>query len=456
MANRLNITEDQHTEFKLSFQEKVIETLAAFANTSGGTVYVGVGDDGEIAGIETGKETIQKWLNDIKLKTQPSIIPTVSQHTSHDKTYVKIQVQEFPIKPVSYRGRYYKRINNSNHQLTPLEISELNMQTLQVSWDSYPALNATLEDIDWNKVRNFIGKVNKTGRFQLPDNLEDSLKKLKLINNLKVSNAALLLFAKEDIIYNVHLGRFKTPSLIIDDRVLRLSLFEAVEETIKYLVSHIKFAFEITGKTTQRTEIPEYPLEALRELVLNAFIHRDYLSPADVQIKIFDNYITFFNPGNLPENLSIHDLMTDSYPAYARNKLLAEAFYLSGDIEKYGSGFIRIRKALQQYPTMKMELKEVGGGFMVTISYNKQKTSKENITENVTENVTDNVTGNVTENRADKIIELIRKNPFITTEEMSRILKVSKRTVLRDMDQLKKEKRVTYEGPSKGGQWIVI
>jgi len=218
---------------------------------------------------------------------------------------------------------------------------------------------------------------------------------------------------------------------------------------MKYLVSHIKFAFEITGKTTQRTEIPEYPLDALRELVLNAFIHRDYLSPADVQIKIFDNYITFFNPGKLPENLSIHDLMTDSYPAYARNKLLAEAFYLSGDIEKYGSGFIRIRQSLQQYPTMKMEFNEIGGGFMVTISYNKQKTSKENVTENVIENVIENVT----EKRTEKIIEFIRKNPFITSEEMSRILNVSKRTVMRDIEQLKKEKKVTYEGPSKGGQW---
>jgi len=90
-----------------------------------------------------------------------------------------------------------------------------------------------MEDIDWDKVRNFISKVNKTGRFQLTDNLEDSLKKLKLINNVTVSNAALLLFAKEEITYNVHVGRFKTPSLIIDDRVLRLSLFEAVEETMK-------------------------------------------------------------------------------------------------------------------------------------------------------------------------------------------------------------------------------
>ncbi len=119
---------------------------------------------------------------------------------------------------------------------------------------------------------------------------------------------------------------------------------------MKYLISHIKFAFEITGKTTQRTEIPEYPLEALRELVLNAIVHRDYLSPADIQIKIFDNSIRFFNPGELHHSLSMEDLKTNSYPAYARNKLIAEAFYLTGDIEKYGSGFVRVRQAIKKYP----------------------------------------------------------------------------------------------------------
>ena len=176
------------------------------------------------------------------------------------------------------------------------------------------------------------------------------------------------------------------------------------------------------------------------------------MSPADIQIKIFDNYITFFNPGKLHPNLTIADLNTNSYPAFARNKLISEAFYLTGDIEKYGSGFLRVRNALLQYPTMKMTQTETAGGFMVTLSYSQQKTSIEQVPDNGGVNVTENVT----ENRADRIIEFIRKNPFITTEEMSRILKVSRRTVIRDMEQLKKEKRVSYEGSSKGGRWIII
>ena len=93
-------------------------------------------------------------------------------------------------------------------------------------------------------------------------------------------------------------------------------------------------AFEITGMPTQRTEIFEYPLPALREIVLNAIIHRDYMSPIDIQIKIFDNKITFYNPGTLYGNLTGDELKKDNYQANARNKLIAEAFYLTGDIEK--------------------------------------------------------------------------------------------------------------------------
>jgi ATP-dependent DNA helicase RecG len=274
------------------------------------------------------------------------------------------------------------------------------MQSLQLSWDSYPAQGASIKDIDLKKVRSFIKKVNEKARFNLSGVPEDDLKKLRLTRDGKISNAALLLFAKEDIIYNVHLGRFKTPSMIIDDRMLRLPLFEAVEETMKYIVSQIKFAFEIKGIPTQRTEIPEYPLDALRELVLNAVIHRDYLSPADIQIKIFDDRISFFNPGGLYGDLSVDDLKTDSYSAYARNKLIAEAFYLTGDIEKYGSGFLRIRDAISLYPTMKIDFKETGNGFMVTVSYTEQKTGTNVAEEKIAPNKNSSKRGGKTNKQA--------------------------------------------------------
>ena len=228
--------------------------------------------------------SLSNGVNEIKVKTQPSIIPDVEIIDYKQAKVGRLTIPEFPIKPVSFKGRYYKRVKNSNHLLTTLEIADLSMQSLQVSWDSYPAPNLEFDDIDLKKVEKFIQKVNTTGRFKLDGTIIENLNKLRLISNNKITNAAYLLFANDDIPFNVHLGRFKTESLIIDDRMLRGPLFEVVEETMQYLISQIKVAFEITGKTTQRTEIFEYPLPALRELVLNALIHRDYLSPIDVQI----------------------------------------------------------------------------------------------------------------------------------------------------------------------------
>ena len=178
------------------------------------------------------------------------------------------------------------------------QISTMHMQSLQLSWDAYVANDMTIDELDRQKIKRFITKVNESERFSLKGTELESLQKLNLIKNEQPVNAAQLLFAKDQNIYNIHIGRFKTPSMILDDKMIRTTLFEAVEEVMLFILSHIKVAFEFTGEL-ERTEILEYPKPALRELVLNAIVHRDYLSPVDTQIKIFDQSITFFNPGGM-------------------------------------------------------------------------------------------------------------------------------------------------------------
>lgn len=244
------------------------------------------------------------------------------------KQVVKLYVQEYPIKPVSARGRYYRRQANSNHLLTAVEIADLSLQTRNVSWDAYPYAGADWNDLDEEKIRVFIGKANASGRFSLPLNPKQALEKLDMFRNEVPTNAAMLLFSKRDLHYNVHIGRFKSPTLIVADKMISGTLFEVVEESMLTIVSHLKFAFDIrvVGTNTQRAEIPEYPLEAIRELLLNCIVHRDYQSPTDVQIKIFDNSIVFFNPSGLYGNITEEDLKTDSYKASTRNRQVAEAF----------------------------------------------------------------------------------------------------------------------------------
>ena len=370
--------ESQHVEFKSNFNIDVLESLAAFANTEGGMVLIGVSDKGKIVGVDLNSESIQHWVNEIKSKTEPAILVDADLIEIEGKNIVSLSVKEYPIKPISLQGRYYKRIRNSNHLLSTVEIANMNLLSLQLSWDSYPAYGKTLDDLDTEAIKKFIEKVNSNGRLALRGrNWQENLQKLNLLKSGQPTNAAFLLFGKENIGYNVHVGRFKTPYMIIDDRLMNCNLFEAVEETMRFLISQIKVAYEITGITTQRTQIFEYPLPALREIVLNTLIHRDYTSPMDIQIKVFDNKITFFSPGELYGKQTVAALLTDEYQAYTRNKLIAEAFYLTGDIEKYGTGYTRIRSEIASYPTMKFDFEEIPSAWLVTLSYTNQKTSSE-------------------------------------------------------------------------------
>ena len=442
--------ENEELEFKSSFNDSVIESISAFANTNGGRILIGVDDNGKsIKNFIIGKESVQNWLNEIKNKTQPSIIPDVNILNIKGYDVVEIIISEFPIKPIAFRGRYYKRIKNSNHLLSVIEIANLSLQSLQVSWDSYVKQGFNIDLLDSGKIDRFIRRVNENGRFELiGDNLE-CLSKLKLLNNGQVTNAAYLLFSKDDIEYSVHIGRFKTDTFIIDDKIIKNSLFEAVEQTMKYIMSQIKVAFEITGKTTQRTEIFEYPLPALRELVLNSIVHRDYLSPIDIQIKIYDNRILFYNPGKLYGDLTIEDLKTNNYHANTRNRLIAEAFYLTGDIEKYGSGFRRIREEIANYPTMSLIFNEVPNGFEIELNYIEQKiiTNIERDLERDLEFLNDTQI---------KILKLIADNPRITQKRLSEIVEINDRNIRKYINELKKIGIIKREGGDRGGYWKVI
>ena len=435
--------EDNITEFKSSFSDSVIESLVAFANAKGGRVLIGIDNSGNpVKDFCMGAESLQKWVNEVKVKTQPSIIPDAKVINIKRKEVASLHIHEFPVKPVAFKGRYFKRVNNSNHQLSVKEITELSLQSLQVSWDSYVANDKTIADIDVQKVERFTEKVNETGRFSLTGSITENLEKLKLIKGDAITNAAWLLFGKESTGYNIHLGRFKTPSFIIDDKMFNGTLFDMVEDTMRYLISQIKVAFEIKGMPTQRTEIFEYPLPALRELVLNALIHRDYLSPVDVQIKVFDDKITFFNPGKLFGDLTIDDLRRDSYQAFARNKLIAEAFYLTGDIEKYGSGFLRVRDEIKSYSTMTMDFDEIPNGFFITLRYRKQKISTE--------------TGNEGANEgANELLKLILRYPGNRVPFFKTMIDAPAKTIERWVKRLKSENKIEFKGATKSGGYFI-
>jgi ATP-dependent DNA helicase RecG len=267
ILNLISTGENDTCEFKSSFNAETIETLVAFANSKGGYVLVGVSNSGKTVGVNIQKETLQLWLNEVKSKTSPMLIPDVKALTVNDKTIVLFSVKEYPVKPVAVKGRFYRRITNSNSLMTASEVSELYMQTMQYSWDSYPYPNASPDDLDNAKIERFVTKVKDNRRLRISGTPMDILHKLSLIKDDKPTNASMLLFAKQPLMFDIQAGRLKTNDYILDNFIIRDTLFEAVEKTMKYIISHLKVAYEISTETvkksTRRKEIFEYPLEAL-------------------------------------------------------------------------------------------------------------------------------------------------------------------------------------------------
>ena len=156
LQNIISQGESETLEFKSSFNAEVIETLVAFANTSGGKVIIGINSKNEIIGVDINEESVQNWVNEIKNKTAPSLIPYVSVTPFKNKAIVVFTIQEYPVKPVAMRGKYFKRVANSNHLLNITEVVDLHLQSFNTSWDFYVNNRFKIDDISLEKVQNAI------------------------------------------------------------------------------------------------------------------------------------------------------------------------------------------------------------------------------------------------------------------------------------------------------------
>ena len=429
--------ESESVEFKASFNKEVIETLTAFVNTKGGSVIIGVKNNDELQGIQLGKETLQQWINQIKLKTSPSIVPDIATITIKKKTMVILTIIEYPVKPISCKGKYFKRIQNSNHQMSINEISNLHLQTYHSSWDHYNDTRHTLEDISLDKVNRFIELANKVRPYPIIDDPMTVLKKFELLHNEQITHGCYLLFTTGDsLLSTIEIGRFASETVIKDSLTIRTDLISEVEAILEFIRKHMGRAYIISGNA-QREERWEYPLEALREIVVNMIVHRDYMNSNDSVIKFFDDHIEFFNPGKLPNGLTVEQLIRGDYSPSIRNKQIASVFKEAGIIEKYGSGIRRVLEAFKEYDLPQPTFEEIQSGFKVTVSRTTQKTTQKIVTR-------------------EQVIELLSKNPKMTRDELAQALAKSPNTIKGHIAKLKAEGRLIRIGSDRDGYWKVL
>ncbi len=444
LKSTINSGEIEKVEFKTSFNDTVIETLVAFSNFKGGVVLIGIDDNTTVKGIQTGKETLANWINEIKNKTTPSIVADATLLTIEEKTVAAISVIEYPIKPVSFKGKYYRRISKSNHLMGIDEIANEHLKTLNSSWDYFPDPYHSINDISFEKVNIFLNKSglhNKLGLLPV-----ESLMKLEMLRDGKLTLGAYLLFVKDYcLISDVQIGRFKSPTTIIDSLSLNSDLFGEVEGIMAFIKKHLMVEYIITGNP-ERTERFDYPVEAVREVVINMVVHRDYRDSSASIVKIFDDRIEFYNPGKLYGGITINDLLSGNYSSKTRNKLIARAFMEVGLIERYGSGIMRIQKICVEYGVKKPLFEEWAQGFRVILF--KDKVSK-------IENDLENDLEEFLSEREIEILKEIKQNHKITQSRLGEIIGISPKNVRIYIKRLKDKGFLKRIGADKGGYWSI-
>lgn len=381
---KLKINESVKVEFKnsLSEMEQIIETISAFSNTKGGTIYIGVEDNGTIGGVTIGKGTLESLANSIKQNTDPKIFPDITEEKKYSKTIIKVFVPEYPVKPVWAKEKVYIRVGKTNQRIPAEKIRELLRTNTPFHWDKQLSSDFKLADIDINEIKSFIQRAKDERNSDIGQKTKAAvvLEKLNLMKNGKLANASILLFGKDPQKYFprslVRCALFADNKAIdfLDIKDVEGTIIRQVPEVLQFIRRHINVSVKISGKP-EREEIWEIPTDALREAVINAICHRNYEDTGNVQIRIFDDRIEIWNPGTLPESITLESLKKE-HRSIPRNELIARCFYLIKYIEQWGTGTNRIINLCKEARLKEPKFEIRNGDFIVTFFRKEIKEEK--------------------------------------------------------------------------------
>ena len=263
------------------WKDEYLHYISGFANAGGGTLYIGYDDNGTLVGIDNAKELLEKLPN--KAVQSTGLIPEINIHSQDGKDYLTITVKPSS-QPISCNGKYYLRSGSTLQELSGTALTEFLTRKTNTDWDKQIVPEATLNDVDTEAVEFFVQcaiDMERLNKRTLHDSTEKILRNLELINAQGyLTNAALLLFGKNIKHWNMNavfrIGRFgaSRADLIMQDSI-DCPLILMPDKIISilrsgYLVSPIKY------EGLHRIEPLEIPEDALREMICNAIVHKDY------------------------------------------------------------------------------------------------------------------------------------------------------------------------------------
>ena len=444
-------TESETLEFKKTTAEldKAVCNIASMLNKHGhGTAYFGVAPDGNVIGQQINASSLNDVAKKIKEAIQPMIYPEIKEEILDGKSVIRVDFTGTE-KPYSAFGRYYKRVFDRTEEMTPSELKQMMAST---DYSSYWENNLTsfgLEALDHETLKKFYDKAVSCGRLEELSKYDEIglLTGLGLFENNKLTNAGFYLFSNKKPVV-LKLAVYVTDERINFSDIARLedNIFNLIGKAFNYIKEHINWNVK-AGENTSRIEIPEIPIEAIREIVVNSFAHADFRGISENEIAITPTRVEIYNPGEFPGNFTPESFVQQKMKSMPRNKMILNTLYKSKDVEIFGSGFRKVYSFCNK-EGIKTGFHTGNGGFSFVFY---RDTNKENGTVNVTINSTKKKV-----KTEDSVYRLLKENPAQTRDELAAQLGKAVRTVQRALDKLSSDGKINRIGSPKTGYWEVF
>ena len=338
----------------------LMKTLVAFANTAGGRLVIGVGDDRQIVGLKAPLDEEERLRSMITDSITPHLVPNIELITIQETTLLVVEVFVSALRPhwlkaEGHEQGIYVRIGNSNHQADIALIAELGRSAEGISFDEMPMAELSKDDLDLVAVQKFFA-----GDWKLD---EQALVTIKLLTSyqrrLVPTKGAVLLFGKERMLHFpdawVQCGRFTgTDKAIIFDHIdIYDHLPKAAESIMQFLFKHTKQDATIL-------------VTILREAVINALMHADYSQRgAPIRIAFFDDRIEIENPGILLPGMTLETMKQGS--SRIRNHVIARVFRELNLTKRWGSGIGAIFNEAEAIGLPEPQITEINKRIRVTV-----------------------------------------------------------------------------------------
>ncbi|MDR2698730.1 MAG: putative DNA binding domain-containing protein [Candidatus Methanoplasma sp.] len=440
--------ENQVTEWKVKWDNDNLRTIAAFANSGGGKMIVGIKDNGEAVGVQNPKKLLTEIPNTIR--NTLGFSADVRDVTENGKTIIEITVKPQD-DPKSLRGIFYVRSGSTTVELEGTQLRRFILKDM--SWTDLPANKIKMEELSQDAIDTFVKMGTILGRMSplaKESSNESLLRRYKLMDDEGLRNSAAILFMEYPAMV-CYAAAVKIGAFSENDRLLRHDKIDCPvilqpDRVMNVLLNKYILGTDDVELARRVTRYP-YPVRALREAVINAISHRDFSSVTETYIRVYPDHVSISNPGMLPAGWTEGDLFKkhDSKPA---NPNIAEAFYDAGLIEGWGAGVELIRRECEAMGLPQPEYVLERGRVEITFRL-PPKAPTEKIPEKA--DAADGL----------KVIELrvyniITEGNATTRREIAELIGMSDSVVKRAIASLTEKELIKRIGSNKDGRWVKI